>query len=661
MGSQIWTYEKCYELAASCKTRGEMKAKSNWAYSKARKAGWIQDYTWLKIVTRKCSGHWNDYDRCKIEAAKYQSITEFAKACPAALAQARKNNWLYDFFKPQTKSKGYRNDYERCYNLAQKCQTRSEFARLNSSAYSFACKNKWIDSFDWLIDARVFDDKKVDCVYAYEFIEHNSVYVGRTLMRRREKRDLEHRLGYYLKDGIKHHNHRDRVLNFAKINNCKIPQMLILESDLTIQEGRDREDYWVNQYRSKGWNILNKAKTGKYSSSLGSLNKGKWTYDACKGAALSCKSLSEYKRVNGGAYEASRINGWLDDYTWFTNSHEMHSNATKNRKRKWTQQACYELALTCKTASEYQKKNSRAYAASRQFDWLKDYTWFVNGKHLAIHLKWTQEACYIAAKKCKTTTEFRKEEHSAYRAALKNGWLVDYDWLEDGNSLACERRRKYTYDVCYRLALKCKTKIDYKKTNPSAYSVARSNKWLRDYTWFTDGRRIGRKWTYEIVKEEASKYIHKRDFMLSSNIAYRRCLSNNWLINFYTMVTFSFKGYHNLASFELDLNRNIDFSNYRYVVFKSKDATNAIFNFYRIELQQCERISAENAGKLYIEQTGFYDIYPKKPSWAKFKDEICPIIIYSFELKDNTIVLTPHNIRDNNNIYKDCCDQILIL
>ena len=127
------------------------------------------------------------------------------------------------------------------------------------------------------------------------------------------------------------------------------------------------------------------------------------------------------------------------------------------------------------------------------------------------------------------------------------------------------------------------------------------------------------------------------------------------------MVTFSFKGYHNLASFELDLNRNIDFSNYRYVVFKSKDATNAIFNFYRIELQQCERISAENTGKLYIEQTGFYDIYPKKPSWAKFKDEICPIIIYSFELKDNTIVLTPHNIRDNNNIYKDCCDQILTL
>lgn len=97
MGSQIWTYEKCYELAASCKTRGEMKAKSNWAYSKARKAGWIQDYTWLKIVTRKCSGYWNDYDRCKIEAAKYQSITEFAKVCPAGIAQARKNNWLYDF------------------------------------------------------------------------------------------------------------------------------------------------------------------------------------------------------------------------------------------------------------------------------------------------------------------------------------------------------------------------------------------------------------------------------------------------------------------------------------------------------------------------------------------------------------------------------------
>ena len=82
MGSQIWTYEKCYELAASCKTRGEMKAKSNWAYSKARNAGWIQDYTWLKIVTRKCSGYWNDYDRCKSQCNTLSKVA----------LQVKKNN-----------------------------------------------------------------------------------------------------------------------------------------------------------------------------------------------------------------------------------------------------------------------------------------------------------------------------------------------------------------------------------------------------------------------------------------------------------------------------------------------------------------------------------------------------------------------------------------
>ena len=87
MGSQIWTYEKCYELAASCKTRGEMKAKSNWAYSKARKAGWIQDYTWLKIVTRKCSGYWNDYDREEAAAPLYESDKDDIQATMDVLEQ----------------------------------------------------------------------------------------------------------------------------------------------------------------------------------------------------------------------------------------------------------------------------------------------------------------------------------------------------------------------------------------------------------------------------------------------------------------------------------------------------------------------------------------------------------------------------------------------
>ena len=54
-------------------------------------------------------------------------------------------------------------------------------------------------------------------------------------------------------------------------------------------------------------------------------------------------------------------------------------------------------------------------------------------------------------------------------------------------------------------------------------------------------------------------------------------------------------------------------------------------------------------------------MYPKKPSWNKYKNEICPIIIYSYVIKNNKVLLTPINIKDNNEIIKTKEDKILKL
>lgn len=89
-----WNYDTCYELAKSCKTRSEMKRVSNWAYTVARKNGWIEDYTWLIVKDKKPKNYWSDFEHCKKEAAKYSSIKEFKKHCPAAAEQARKKGWL---------------------------------------------------------------------------------------------------------------------------------------------------------------------------------------------------------------------------------------------------------------------------------------------------------------------------------------------------------------------------------------------------------------------------------------------------------------------------------------------------------------------------------------------------------------------------------------
>ena len=38
--------------------------------------------------------------------------------------------------------------------------------------------------------------------------------------------------------------------------------MIIIEKELTIEDGKKREQFWIDYYRNNGYNILNKQKGG---------------------------------------------------------------------------------------------------------------------------------------------------------------------------------------------------------------------------------------------------------------------------------------------------------------------------------------------------------------------------------------------------------------
>lgn len=134
-------------------------------------------------------------------------------------------------------------------------------------------------------------------MYVYKFIDHNSIYVGRTVDK--SSRDYDHRS-----------NLRDSVYKFANNNLVNIPDMEIIEDNLTIEQAVKQEGYWVEHFKNEGWNIINVAKTG----SVGGIASGKWSYEACKQEASKYKNRSEFRKQNGSAYEKSRLRGWLDDY-----------------------------------------------------------------------------------------------------------------------------------------------------------------------------------------------------------------------------------------------------------------------------------------------------------------------------------------------------------
>ena len=653
-----WTYEKCYELAKSCKTRSDLKNFSNAAYTKARKEGWLDKYVWLKNSNRKPRGYWNNYENCKNEARKYSSRTEFYKNSPGAAFYSRKNLWINDFFDWKSKPRNYWDNYERCYEAALKCRSRSEFSDLYSAAYVQSLKNEWIDSFDWLIDSKIFNNNKVDCVYAYEFDKFKAVYVGRTLMRRVNIRDLEHRTGLYRRKHQQHSICYDGVLDFSIKKSCKIPEIRILETDLTLTEGRKQEHRWIEKYQNDGWYIINIAKTGIFTGSIGSLGSGKWTYKTCKAEALKYKSLSEFKKSNGGAYEASRINKWLNDYTWFIDTKRLLSERLK-RDSKWTYEKCYELAQTCKTISEFRGKSSRAYVVAKQQDWVKDYVWIVSGFSLIKPSKWTQDKCREVAYSCRTISEFKRKNSSAYHSARIHNWLNDYTWFEDGNLLANENKRKYTYDVCFEIAKKHTTIADFKRDSKSAYDSARKYGWIKDYVWFTNGRNKDRKWTYDALKYETMRFTHKEEFTRTHSVAYRKARDNNYLKDLFKTMNFNFDGYFDVCGFSLDLRANIEWNNYKYIKFRSELSQKKVYAFYKAEMQQGNSINTPNLGRRYIQQTGFFDLFPKRPSWSKFQKEVCPIVLYTFRIEDGVIWINPMNVSNNNAVYGSNPSEIL--
>lgn len=340
-------------------------------------------------------------------------------------------------------------------------------------------------------------------------------------------------------------------------------------------------------------------------------SRGYWTKERCYDEAKKYGSKAELMKHNKTVYNLSVEKGWINDYIWF-----------KSNWGKWNRQTCYDEAQKYKSKVDFQKKSNGAYTIAWKNGWLNDYTWFqkpnitekptyvvykyedketnsvyvgltkcienrhkqhcnghlVHGsrKYDIVYLffhslgkeppkpvilkeklyadeaqryeisyvlkykneglnvlnlakagslggygKWSKEKCYNEAKKYKTRTEFAKKNGSAYSAARKNGWLDDYTWFDN--------RLVWTRESCYNEAKKYQSKIQFKHGANGAYQAALKNGWMDDYTWFENGRI---KWNYDTCYSEAKKYSLKSEFKKNSNTAYKIAAKHGWLTDY---------------------------------------------------------------------------------------------------------------------------------
>lgn len=164
-----------------------------------------------------------------------------------------------------------------CFEAAKKYKSRGEFqGSEDCCAYSVALKSGWLDDYTWLttpekltIDA--FGDNRKFVVYEYNFLVlgHKVTYVGLTdnLANRRSSHKC-------IRITSKGKVRKSAVLEFCEENNFELKSiessiLTILESELTAQEAQEKEDYWKTKRISEGYQVLNKAKTGVGTGSIG--------------------------------------------------------------------------------------------------------------------------------------------------------------------------------------------------------------------------------------------------------------------------------------------------------------------------------------------------------------------------------------------------------
>ena len=409
-----WTYERVVEVAKKYTSRGEFGVNSKHVYEIARKNGWLKEFDWLSHIDRKPRGYWQNYEHCYEEAKKYNSTIEFENNSGGAYNASLKNGWLKDFtwFVQTVKPNGYWQNYDNCKAEAMKYTSRSEFVRGCGSAYNSALDNGWIDGFTWLVSPTVRKHKDSKFViYAYEDPENKVVYVGLS-------KDLNRRHRAHI-NGSMHRGVRvyDNLHKYFELSGKEIPFPRIKMRDLSAEDAQYYEDWYKQKYADDGWALINKAKTGVGSSSLG-LAVEKWDEDSCREISKKFKSRGEFALGAHAAYEKARANGWIDSYDWlqYVNKSPYYWHNYDN---------CYAEAFKCKTLTEFHKRCSKGYSWAKEQGWIKDYTWFIK-KEMPKGWWNNYEHCKEEALKYTNFKDFRTNCGSAYLGAKRNGWLDEF-------------------------------------------------------------------------------------------------------------------------------------------------------------------------------------------------------------------------------------------
>jgi|LakMenE18May11ns_1017448.scaffolds.fasta_scaffold9890823_2 predicted GIY-YIG superfamily endonuclease len=396
---------------------------------------------------RMPKGFWLDKEDLRKEALKYTTRKDFRTKSPLAYRWALK----YDLFgdtithlgpKLDRKPSGYWTK-EKVQKEALKYTTKKEFFEKSSQAANWAKANGFIPEITKHME--IIGDLYRRAVYSWEFSD-NTVYVGLT---------------YNLKTRAASHLDPSGKTQVSKyiLKTKLVPTFKLISDYVSTKEAQNLESCTIEDYKDKGWKILNKAKAG----GLGTCRR-KWTDDAIRDEAKKYDNVADFKKYAYSAYVSAQKYGIFDE-------------VIKNMKRKvvsLTDQEIRDIASKYQSKSLFIKNEPSAVQAARLRGIYDEITKdMVKSKHdTSNFIPPTNEEILTVAKQYSNMKSFRDENPTHYDVANKNGLLSKIREIF-GKSFTrwdLDKLKDFTKDI--------KTRWEFQQINPSAYQSARRQGFL---------------------------------------------------------------------------------------------------------------------------------------------------------------------------------------
>jgi len=141
-----WKLDQCKFAAVQYKSKIEWKMKDHKSYEAARKNKWIKECSEHMVRPQVHNKKW-DFESCKIESLKHKTRGKWQAHHASSYQIAQRNGWLEECCSHMSNARNLNNTWtlDRCKLEALKYTTRSEWWRTDGKSYDAARSKNFLE------------------------------------------------------------------------------------------------------------------------------------------------------------------------------------------------------------------------------------------------------------------------------------------------------------------------------------------------------------------------------------------------------------------------------------------------------------------------------------------------------------------------------------